>query len=350
MNQHATAVPVGQRVPHRVGQVFGCRVGRQAEADLHRSVFASRDRARWAFSDDPTVRDHRHAIGEVFGLVHVVRRQEHRDAQGSKPRDHVPGRSPGRRVEAGGGLVEKQQFGVPDERQRDVQTPTLAAREPAGSGIGSVRQAHQRERLLDVSGRRVIARIQLQALRRGQIPLRLSLLEYNTDSGPPRRPGVLRIFTEDSHFAAATAPVTLEDLNRGGLPGTVRPQEREDLATNDPQVDPAHSLERAVAHAQTNHIDHGPAAATGLWARPIRARRHRLPRPSTESRGTSPRRLQRHDSPKAAHPTSSDPRDAHVPMVRALPQLSADADAVRTVSTSPGDGLAAVDSLHHRRG
>ena len=62
------------------------------------------------------------------------------------------------RVEAGGGLVEEDQLGVADERQREVQAPQLPARELAAAHVGLLLQPREREHLLDVARMRVEAR------------------------------------------------------------------------------------------------------------------------------------------------------------------------------------------------
>ena len=91
----------------------------------------------------------RHPVGQVLGLVHVVGGEEDGLAERLEPLDHVPGVAPGRRVEAGGRLVEEDQVGVADDPDRHVGPSLLAARERPDAGVALVAQADQLDRLLD---------------------------------------------------------------------------------------------------------------------------------------------------------------------------------------------------------
>ena len=64
-------------------------------------------------------------------LLHVVRRQEDRLAERAQAADRLPGAAARRGVEAGRRLVEEDELGVADEREREVEPPQLAARERA---------------------------------------------------------------------------------------------------------------------------------------------------------------------------------------------------------------------------
>ena len=79
--------------------------------------------------EDAAVLDDRHAVGELLGLVEVVRRQHDGLAEVAQRADRAPRRAARRRVEAGRRLVEEDQLGVADERQREVQPALLAARQ-----------------------------------------------------------------------------------------------------------------------------------------------------------------------------------------------------------------------------
>jgi hypothetical protein len=66
---------------------------------------------------------------------------------------HFPGGSSSRGVEASGGLVQEQQFGIADEREPHIESPALAARKAPRQGVCRIGQTHQLEHLVDVSGR-----------------------------------------------------------------------------------------------------------------------------------------------------------------------------------------------------
>ncbi len=72
--------------------------------------------------------DHRDAVGELVGLVEVLRGQQHRRAVGDDGPDDVPHLVAAARVEAGGGLVEEQQVGRVDHGRRDVERAAACRR------------------------------------------------------------------------------------------------------------------------------------------------------------------------------------------------------------------------------
>ena len=87
---------------------------------------------------------------------------------------------------------------------------------------------------------------------------------------------------------ALRVAVALEDLDRGRLPGAVRPEEGEDLARGDLEVDSLHSLEVAVGLAQAPDADHGVGHARD--ARTSRYARSRLGGRSNPARRRGGRR------------------------------------------------------------
>ncbi len=139
LDQLAVAVAVGDAVVRRAGA---------AVAEL----------ARRPDREHAPVLDDRHAVGELLRLVEVVGGQQDRLAERAQRAHRLPGGAARLRVEAGGGLVEEDQLGVADERQREVQPPQLPAGELAAAHVGLLLQAGQREHLLDVARVRVEAR------------------------------------------------------------------------------------------------------------------------------------------------------------------------------------------------
>jgi len=57
-------------------------------------------------------------------------------------------------------------------------------------------------------------------------------------------------------------PEPFENLDRRGLAGAVRPEEREDLSARDFEIDACHNVERSVALAQATDADDGVHRAT----------------------------------------------------------------------------------------
>ena len=98
-------------------------------------LLAVADLARPPGGDDPAAGDDRHPVREPLRLVHVVGGQEDGLAELAQTRRSPPRPGGGRRVEAGRRLVEEEQLGVADQRDADVETAQLAAREAPRPGV-----------------------------------------------------------------------------------------------------------------------------------------------------------------------------------------------------------------------
>ena len=62
-------------------------------------------------------------------------------------------------------------------------------------------------------------------------------LQHDADPGPPFPAALARVGAQDGHLAVVALPVSLQDLDRGGLARAVRAKQREDLAVVDVEVD-----------------------------------------------------------------------------------------------------------------
>ena len=71
--------------------------------------------------------DNRHAIAEALGLLHQMRGEQHRLATLANAAHHVPDRAPGLRIEPGRQLVEQDDLGIVDQRERDEEPLLLTA-------------------------------------------------------------------------------------------------------------------------------------------------------------------------------------------------------------------------------
>jgi hypothetical protein len=79
-----------------------------------------------AVHDDPTPVEDRDPIGEVFGLVQIVRREPHRRAVLGEFLDGPPHLDARLGVEPGRRLVEEDDLRIPDEAHRDVEASAHA--------------------------------------------------------------------------------------------------------------------------------------------------------------------------------------------------------------------------------
>ena len=91
--------------------------------------------------DDPPAGDDPEPVGELVGLLEVLRREEDGRAFVAQPADLVPQRQARGRVKAGRRLVEEQHLGLVDERHREVQAPAHAAGVRADAAIGGLAEA-----------------------------------------------------------------------------------------------------------------------------------------------------------------------------------------------------------------
>src|SRR5207302_1065251 len=82
----------------------------------------------------------------------------------------------------GGGLVEEEDFGVADEREGDVEAAALAAGEMRRERGHLIFESHERDRVVDVAGCRVVARVQSETLPDRQAGFGLAFLEDDADA------------------------------------------------------------------------------------------------------------------------------------------------------------------------
>src|SRR6185312_16935415 len=211
--------------------------------------------ARRADREHAAVLDDRDAVGELLGLVEVVRREQDRLAEVAQRADRLPGGPPRLRVEAGSRLVEEDQLGIADQREREVQPPQLTARELAAAHVGRLAEARERDHLLDVARGGIEARPMGEGLAGGDVAVDAAGLQDDADLPPQLDRAFGGVVAEHGDLALAARAVALEDLDTGRLACAVRPQQSEDLAALDRDVDAAERLEVAVALAQPADLD-----------------------------------------------------------------------------------------------
>ncbi len=98
--------------------------------------------------DAPAVVHDDEPVAELLGLVHVVRRDDERDALALEAVEPVPQHVPGLRVQAGRGLVEEEDLGVVDERPRDGEPALHPARERLDAVVAALGELGEVEELV----------------------------------------------------------------------------------------------------------------------------------------------------------------------------------------------------------
>ena len=216
-----------------------------------RSRSSSLSARRRALADDAPVVDDRQPVAELVGLLQVLRGEEDRRAARVDAAHLVPHGEAARGVEAGGRLVEEEDLGPVDERRREVEAPLHAAGVALDEAVGGVLAA--RPGSSSSSARSAAsrgARPKSRACRtsssrpvwRGSSPASCSATPMlrRAASGSAARRRRRRARSPEVIVSSVR-----EHADRRRLAGAVGPEEPEDLAGLDPQVDAAHRLDDA---------------------------------------------------------------------------------------------------------
>jgi hypothetical protein len=184
-----------------------------------------------------------------------------------------PNLDAGARVEGGKRLVEEQEAGVRRERAGEGDTLGLATRQGAGLGVGLLGEGEPLEPLTcSVAGAGLVvapgAEPEGDVVQRTEPGEEQVVLEHDADrafgSGDEHVGGGV---VEDGAVELDAAVVERleagDDAQRGGLAGTVGPEQRDDLAVADVEGDV--ELEVAALHPD-GCVEHVRRSATGRGA------------------------------------------------------------------------------------
>ena len=238
----------------RVVRLDHGRLAVPAVADLRPACVSDQLRRRPELHD-PSRADHRDAVCELLCLVEIVGGQEDRLAQRAKCADHLPGGPARGRVEPRRRLVEEDEIGVADERDSEVETPLLPARERLDARPPFLLEADELDHLVDVARMGVVAGKEAVDLADRQHGGALGVLQDDADPLSQLPRCVARVVPEHRGLARIPRAVTLQDLDRRRLPGPVRPEEAENLALSNLEADPAERFDAVVRLAQVANDD-----------------------------------------------------------------------------------------------
>src|SRR5215218_851508 len=188
------------------------------------------ERGGRALGDEAPLLDDRDAIAQRLRLVEVVRREQDRLAELLQRAHDFPRGAPRRRVEAGRRLVEEDQLGVADQREREVQAAQLTARQRARVRICLRGQPGEVEHLVDVARGGVEARPVRDRLAHRDVAVHAGALQDDAHALAQLAGALVGVVAENRHDPARAAAVALEDLDRRRLAGAVGPEEAEHLA------------------------------------------------------------------------------------------------------------------------
>ena len=215
-----------------------------AGVDLHgRAPDLRLERRRRPLGDDPAAVDDPDAVGEDVRLLEVLRGEEDRDALlPREARDLRPEGAAALRVEAGRRLVEEEDRGPVDERERQVE----AALHPAGVGadaaVGGEREADALEQLVPapaplVRTQAVERGLEAQVVARGEERVERRLLQRGADRAPHLRALARDVEAADRGRARGRRQQRRQHVDGRRLARAVRAEEAVDLAGRHVQVD-----------------------------------------------------------------------------------------------------------------
>src|SRR5208337_1820665 len=209
-----------------------------------------------AFGDDLTVIDNGEAVTEAFGLVHVVSREQDGATFFLEGADDVPELAAALRIEAGGGLVKKEDARIADQSSGYGQALFLAAGKFADPGAGFLGKLKFFEDAGGGTGFAVEAGEQFDGFADGQFFRQARFLERDADPLAQLARVVVPGMTEDADFSGSGCEQALEDFDGGGLPCSVGTEQAEAFAGFDLQAEAADGFDFAVVGlAQVGTLD-----------------------------------------------------------------------------------------------
>ncbi|MBI4950708.1 MAG: PAS domain S-box protein [Myxococcales bacterium] len=243
----------------RVNEAFARMLGYPA-AELERKTLAEvthpGDRGAGADAMGPRV-----GGGETFRFERRYRarnggRQQDRAARALERRHDVPEPAARLRVEAGRRLVEEEDRRVGHERAGDREALLLAAGEVLAAGALLLAQGYEIEHFVDRLAASVEGAEERERLAHRELGLEVRLLERDAEPLAQPRRVLLPAATEQGDLARRRLEQPLEDLDRRGLAGAVRPEQAEALPAYHLEVEPVDRDDVAEAL-------HEPAARDG---------------------------------------------------------------------------------------
>ena len=204
------------------------------------------------------------AVGDVgdlvaaLGLVHVVGRDQHREALGGERVDLVPELAPRLRIDAGGRLVEQQQFRARQRAGAERQPLLPAAGQLAGELLLAAGQAEPfdggarcGDRLRDA----VDAADELEILAHRQVLIQAEALRHVADLALDLVGLGADVVAEAGAGAFIRRQQAAQHADRGRLAGAVRAEEAVDRAALDLHREVAHHRAAVEFFGQAVHID-----------------------------------------------------------------------------------------------
>jgi hypothetical protein len=245
---------------------------------------------RRSLGDDLAPVDDPDPVGELLGLLEVLGGEEDGDPLVAREmRNLIPERGPALDVEAGGRLVEEQNPGPVQEREREIEAALHPARVADDLAIGRLAQADALDQLVAATPALALrdpvqGSLEAHVLARGQLRVERRLLEGGADRVAD--PGAVGddVVARDPCASGAGGEESGEDVDGRRLAGAVRAEEAVDRAGRDLEVDSGDGADAALEFAdEAARLDPVSVSAFSHLLRPL---------PKLEKRSLCQRRRQ----------------------------------------------------------
>ena len=242
-----------------VGEVVRPGVAEAQLDDFARRVALDQLSRRSLGDDLPLVHDDE-AVAELLGLLHVVRRQEQCHALALEPVEPVPDDVARLRVQPGRRLVQQKHLRVVDERPGDRQPALHPARERLHAILGAIGELDELEQLVGPlaqhrAGKPEVAPVDDDVLAHGQLHVERVLLGNDSEPSTDRDAVSSRVEPEDAELPVRDRGDAADHAHRRRLPGAVRTEETEGLASLEVEVDRVDCGELAEALDEPAGLD-----------------------------------------------------------------------------------------------
>jgi hypothetical protein len=219
-----------------------------------------------AVGEDPAFADDVAAVGDFQGLAELVVGQQDPDVEGvDQVADLLLDLADRLGVDARERLVEHDELGVGDEGAGDLGPPPLAARDHVGLGLADLAQAEAVDQVVEPLPALLAGHVASGFEDRHQVLFDRELAEDARVLGEVAHPGAgSEVHRQPGDVAAVErdgAAVGVDEADghaeAGGLAGSVGPEEADDLALVDVELDPVHHLATAVPLLQGADFQQG---------------------------------------------------------------------------------------------
>jgi hypothetical protein len=158
-------------------------------------------------------------------------------------------------IQAGSGLVQENDLRIIDESESDGQTLLLPTGKLGVVTVALVPELKLLEESVPTDGSRIEIREEIHALLDFDLVREIRELKAYPDPVLERLALVFGIETENGHLAARSGAKSLQNLDRGGLAGTVGPEQSEDLPGPNLEVDTSYGSQIAVTFPKSTDLN-----------------------------------------------------------------------------------------------